>query len=54
MEGHVAAALDFEHVDALSLQQVFAMRIPAQCHDRGMLEQQEHVVGQATGDAIFG
>ena len=39
MERHVAAALDFEHVDALSLQQVLGVRIPPQCDDRGMLEQ---------------
>src|SRR5882762_5584430 len=53
VERDVSAALHFEHVDPGRLEHVPGLRIPAQRDDRRVLEQQQHVVGQAAGNAIF-
>src|SRR6266550_2459250 len=49
----VAAAFDLEDLDSDGLDQIPGVRIPAQGNDRGMFEEQQHIVREPTGDPIF-
>src|SRR6266576_2168754 len=54
VEGHVAAALDLEDLDAVAVDEVVRVCVAAQRHHRGMLEQEQHVVRQAAVDPRLG
>src|SRR5882762_9687585 len=54
MKRDVAAALDLEHVDAGGLQQMLGVGIPAQRHDRRVLQQQQYVVRQTARNPVLG
>src|SRR5258708_8546270 len=53
VESHVAAALDFEDIDAGGSEEMSRMGIPAQRYDRWVLEQQEHIMIEAPRDSVF-